>query len=196
MSSSTSEEKKLIRAPGDLVLKFSEAAKRQGKTVYNYITEILEQALRAHRMKRSLEEIIDQYELLELHREAGAVFTPRDVLEYLINEVGAEDAEVLQQLWYRAGGWYGIYLKEKFDHPVDAFIRFLRDGRWDLNEVRVKSDRERLEVRCVSALLSQERTVLLQKFIEGAMHSIGYKTLDQESFRGIIRLWFSPSSVS
>ena len=192
MSKDASREEKLIRAPGDLVSRLKEAANREGKTFYRYVTEIFEQAIRAYDMKRSLKDILDVYEILEVQKEAGAVFTPRDILEYSVEKVSQEDDGTLQRLWYQTGKWYGVYLKEKSEYPVDAFTRLLQDGRWDLNEVTVKRNEETVEFRCVSLLASQERTVLVRNFIEGAMHSLGYGTQEQECFRGIIRLRFIP----
>jgi len=191
MSKDSLKEMKLVRAPADLVSKLSKEANRQGKTFYSYISEILEQAVRAYETKRSLKEIMDAYEVLEIYKEAGGMFTPRDILEYLIKKVYPEDSETLQQLWYQTGRWYGVYFKEKASNSVDSFIRLLREGRWDLNEVTVNRNQETLEFRCVSPLVSQERTLLIQKFIEGAMHSLGYKTQEKECIRGIIRLNFS-----
>ena len=191
MSEDTLKEMKLVRAPANLISKLSEEANRQGKTFYSYISEILEQAVRACETKRSLKDIIDAYEVLEIYKEAGGIFTPRDILEYLIKKVYPEDGETLQRLWYQTGRWYGFYLKEKTSNSVDAFIRLLREGRWDLNDVTVKRNQETLEFKCVSPLVSHERTLLMQKFIEGAMHSLGYKTQEKECIRGIIRLKFS-----
>jgi hypothetical protein len=196
MTKRSSKERKLIRAPGDLVSKLNEAANRQGETLYSYISEILEQAVRAYQMKRSLKEIIDRYELQMIHEEAGATFIPRDVLDYLIEKVYGKNGEDLQKLWYQTGRWYGICLKENLKKPVETFNRLLKDGRWDLSEVTVKRNEGTVEFRCVSTTLSQERTNLLQKFMEGTMHSIGYATLEQECSRGIIHLIFSASEVS
>jgi len=91
MSEGASREKKLIRAPSELVSKLNEAANREGRTLYSCISEVFEQAVRAYEMKRSLKEIIDDYEILEVHKEAGTVFTPRDVIEYLVREVCNEN---------------------------------------------------------------------------------------------------------
>jgi len=192
MSKDASKEEKLIRAPGDLVSRLKEAANREGKTFYRYVTEIFEQAIRAYDMKHSLKEILDVYEILDIHKEAGAVFTPRDILEYSVERISQEDDGTLRRLWYQTGKWYGVYLKEKSEYPVDTFTRLLQDGRWDLNEVTVKRNEETVEFRCVSLLASQERTLLVRNFIEGAMHSLGYGTQEQECFRGIIRLRFIP----
>jgi hypothetical protein len=196
MSREESKKPKLIRAPGDLVTKLNEAANRQGKTFYNYVADIFEQAVRAYEMKRDLKEIIDSYEIFEVYKEAGTVFTPRHIIDYLIERTYNKDGESLQKLWYQTGKWYGIYFKERFNDSLEAFLRLLREGRWDLNEVTMRQNEGTVEFSCISAFISQERTNLIQNFIEGAMHSLGYKTQDKDCFRGIIRLKFSNSNVS
>jgi predicted DNA-binding protein len=190
MSDSDSRKQKLIRAPSDLVSKLSRNASRQGKTLYSYVSEIFEQATRAYEMKRSLREILDDYEILEVPKEAGTIYTPRDVLDYLIQKTYGENGEKLQQLWYNAGKWYGICLKERFEKPLEIFLRLMQEGRWDLNEVTMNHDEGKVEFRCVSAFIPQERTLLLENFIEGAMHSLGYVTREKNCFKGIIRLKF------
>ena len=190
MSRDDSREKKLIRAPADLVAKLNEAANREGKTFYSYVSEVLEQAVRAYEMGRSLKEIIDVYEILEVHRDAGTTAAPRDVLDYLIKTAYGKNSENLEKLWYQSGRWYGVYFKERFKESVDGFIRLLRDGRLGIDQVTMRNDDGMIELRCVSAFLSQERTLLMGNFIEGAMHSLGYKTKEREFFRGIIRLTF------
>ena len=190
MSAAAPKEKKLIRAPSNLILKLNEAANRQGKTFYSYVTEILEQAVRACEMKNTLKEIIDLYEVLEVHKKAGTVFTPKHIIEYLTKKAYQENGETLQQVWYQNGRWYGAYLKERFDDPIEALVRLLKEGRLDLNEVSLERNPEMLELKCISVFLSQERTVLTREFVEGAMHSLGCKIREQECFKGIIRLRF------
>jgi predicted DNA-binding protein len=191
MSESDSRKQKLIRAPSDLVSKLNWTANRQGKTLYSYVSEIFEQAIRASEMKRSLKEVLDSYEVLEISKEAGTIYTPRDVLDYLLQKVYGENGEELQQLWYHAGKWYGIYLRERFEKPLEVFLQLLQEGKWDLNEVTMNQDNGKVEFRCVSTSIPQERTLLLQNLIEGAMHSLGYKTQERNRFKGIIRLKFS-----
>ena len=192
MSKEGRREKKLIRAPADLVAKLSEAASRKGKTIYGYVSEVLEQAVRAYEMGRSLKEIIDVYEVLEVHRDAGTAAAPRDVLDYLVRTVYGEGDEDLERLWHESGRWYGVYLKQRFEDPIEGFLRLLRDGRLGLEQVSMKNEDGELEIRCVSARLSRERTMLIGCFIEGAMSSLGYEMSRRELFRGIIKMTFRP----
>ena len=165
MSKHNSTDKKLIRAPSQLVSKLNEAANLEGKTLYSYVSDVFEQAARAYEMNRSLKEIIDSYEVQEIHREAGTTFIPRDAMEYLIGKVYDENEKTLELLWYQTGKWYGIYLKKRFSDSVEVFIRLLREGKWDLNDVKLERNQEVLELECVSPFLSQTRTLLIQKFI-------------------------------
>jgi hypothetical protein len=194
MTRNVSREKKLIRAPGELIQKLKEAASRQGKTLYSYMTEVLEQAVKAYELGLSLDDVIGDYEILGVYKEAGVTSVPRDFLEFLIKRFSSGDIEVLQRLWYHAGRWCGLYLKGRFSDPVNSLARMLRAGQFDLNEVDVRRKLGFVEFRCVSTLLSQERTLLVCSFIEGAMNSLGYGTLENECFKGIIRLRFSSSA--
>ena len=175
--------------------KINEAAGRQGRTLYSYVSEIFEQSIRAYEMNRSLGDIIDDYEILEVHKEAGTALTPPDLLDYLVAKVYAKNSRNLLQLSYNAGRWYGIYLKERFDDSFKAFMRLLQSGRWDLSEVSTKQNKETIELKCVSAFLSQERTLLIRNFLEGALSSLGYEVKAHDCFKGIIRLRFSPQTV-
>jgi hypothetical protein len=197
MSENVLKDMKLIRAPSVLVTKINNVANQQGKTLYNYISEIFEQAIRAHDMKKSLKEILNEYEILEVQKEAGTIFTPSDILDFIIKEtyIKNNDGELvrttLKQIWYQTGKWYGIYIKSKFSESLKTFVRLLREGRWGLNEVTIKEKGDKTIIKCVSPLLSQDRTFFIQNFINGAMDSLGYKVEGEECFKGIIRLVIS-----
>jgi len=96
----------------------------------------------------------------------------------------------LQAKWYESGKWHGKYLKERFGDPVQAFKNFLEVSRWDLSEVEVRQEGNTVKLRCVSTVLTTEGTELLAKFIEGAMHSIGYQTEKSDCVKGMIVLEF------
>ena len=58
MSEPDSKKQKLIRAPSNLVKRLSQDASHQRKTLYSYVSEIFEQAVRAYDLKRNLKEIL------------------------------------------------------------------------------------------------------------------------------------------
>jgi len=61
----------LIRLPDDLVNELMETSDGQGKPFSVYLTEILEQAIRAHNLNCSLKETVDLYERTIIKKEAA-----------------------------------------------------------------------------------------------------------------------------
>jgi len=104
--------------------------------------------------------------------------------------------EQLEKKWYESGEWHGKYLSEKFEDPIQAFKKFLEATRWDLSEVEVKQNEHTVKFRCISTLLTGKATDLLAKFIEGAMHSMGYPTAKCDTLKGMILLDFENKGSS
>ncbi len=190
------KDKKLIMVSKDLVAQLLEIAGREGKSLSSFIHEVLEQVVRVYGMGRPLKDVVDFFEIMEALKSAGAVFTPTEVLRFLIGEVCPEGRETLQGKWYESGQWYGKFLITKFPDQVDALERLLRASRWDLDEVNVTRGENGVEMRCISMSLPLEETELLRKFIEGSMHSLGYETKKRDCMRGIIFLEFEKTDAT
>jgi hypothetical protein len=67
----------------------------------------------------------------------------------------------------------------------------LKTAGWDLNEVKITRENQKVGVKCVSPILSAESTELLMKFIDGMMNEFGCKTQKQDCSKGIISLEYS-----
>ena len=180
------KEKKLIRAPEDLVDELSDVAARQGKTFYRYVSEIFEQALEANKMNKTLNSIIDSYTLSEISRKTGVVAVPRDFLELGLDRIFSESEEDLLKIWFQTGRMYGLLLKGKFNDEIEAFIRLVKEGLWRVNEVEVKNVEKSLSLRFIAPSISKERSTLLLAFIEGALTSLDYRIDEKNSYKGII----------
>jgi len=187
-----SRGKKLTLVPTDLLERLMRISNREGKTLFSFVSEIFEQALRVYEAKHNLQEVVDFFELMETQKASGAVITPLDVLTYLIGELYPSGKEVLCERWYESGQWYGKYLLDRFhnQNQVDALGKLLSVTRWDLKEVLVKEEDGVVKVRCVSPLLPLENTELLVRFVEGVMDSLGYKVRKEDFMRGIVLLEF------
>lgn len=187
-----SRAKKLTLVPTDLLERIMRISNREGKTLYSFMSEILEQALRVYESRHTLQEVVDFFELMETQKASGAVITPVDVLTYLISEVYPSGKEVLCKRWYESGQWYGKYLLDRFhnQNQVEALGNLLAVTRWDLKEVLVEEESEVVKVRCVSPLLPLQNTELLVRFVEGVMDSLGYKVKNEDFMRGIVLLEF------
>ena len=109
----------------------------------------------------------------------------------MTHKVYATDKDKLLDLWYESGKWYGKYITEKFQDPVQALADLLQVARWDLNEVNVKVIDDKLKLRCTSTALTKEGTEQLLKFIAGALDGMECKILKKESMKGLILVEFT-----
>ena len=191
---SESGKKRAIFVPEDLVKGLMEAASREGKPFNVFVEDVLHRVLKAVEMGYTSEKLTQFLEVVHAQRASSMTLIPFEVLKYMVSKVYPVEGDELQSKWYESGAWYGKYLKEKFDQPVNAVGRLLQATRWDLDEVNVKEEGGTVKFRCVSAILSSEGTSFLLKFIEGAMHGLGYRTENADSVRGIILLEFRPDS--
>jgi len=186
-------EKKLIRAPEDLVDELNEAAAQQGKTFYRYVTEIFEQALEAYRMKKTLGSMVDSYKLTEISRKTGVVAVPGEFLELGLVRASDDGGEFLQ-IWHQTGRMYGLLLKGKFIDELDALVRLVKESLLLVNEVEVKAEEGSKTLRFVTPSISEERSGLLLGFIEGALASLGYEVVEKKEYKGIIDIKITPIS--
>jgi hypothetical protein len=182
--------KKLVYVPEDLLEEVAKASRGRGETISRFVEEALRQAVRVNKAGYNPQQLAEYFEVMQVQRVLGGAFVPLEVLNYLTNKACKEEKEQLGAKWYESGKWHGKYLKEKFEDPAQAFKAFLEASRWDLNEVEIKKEGETVKVRCVSTLLTAEATELLAKFIEGAMHSLGYQTQKTDCLKGMVVLEF------
>jgi len=181
-----SKGRRLVYVPGELVQSLVKASMNEGKSVSKFVEEALRQVLKMNLLGYSPEQARELIEVIHAHKILGGVFVPQDILNYLIENVYKSDKDQLRERWYESGRWHGKYMKEKFEDPLQALKCFLEATRWDLNEIEVKQVENMVKLRCISTVLSTERTELLAKYIEGIMHGLGYKTEKFDCLKGIL----------
>jgi len=193
------QRRKVIAAREDLVNNISILAKRRGATLYSYVNEVLEQAIRAEELGVTLKEVLDSYEFLRANRVGG--LTPLSI--ELLNTIAkiCSENECLQDLERVAldsGKWYGEFITMRFKPSTNAkdlakFLeRILRETRWELTEVSVSCEGSMLRVRAVSLVLNGDATRIVAKYIEGLMNATGFKLKNCDVRKGIIDLLFEP----
>lgn len=187
---SRAKDKRLVYIPGDLVEEVKEISRREGKSLSLFVSDVLKLALKANSLGFGPKQAAEYLDIMRSQRNLGGVFVPSDVLEYLNTAACGTETGQLKMKWYESGKWHGKYINEKFKDPVRALRNFLEATRWDLSEVEVRNGQDIIKFRCISNLLTGEATGLLARFIEGAMHSIGYKTEKSEAMKGMILLDF------
>ena len=190
MSEGRNKGKRLIPIPETLLNGLMEASSKEGKPLNRYVEDALHQAVRIFQAGQDLKGMVRYFEILQSQKASGAVFTPLIVFDFLIKKAYTTDKEKLLDVWFESGKWYGIYLTEKFDNPVQSLADLLQAARWDLNEVDVKKINGEIKFRCTSTALTNEGTELLLKFIEGALAGMDYKIVKSEFMKGLVLVEF------
>jgi len=190
MSKGRSKGKRLIPIPEALLRGLMEASSKEGKPLNRYIEEALQQAIKVFETGQNLKGMIRYFEILQSQKASGAIFTPLTVFDFLTSKVYATDKEKLLDVWFESGKWYGKYLTEKFEDPVQALAELLQAARWDLNEVNVKEIDGKVKFRCTSTALTKAGTELLLKFIEGALDGMKCETVKSEFMKGLVLVEF------
>jgi len=187
LNNATKKDKKLLAVQGDLAQQVIQIANRKGMTVYNLTNDILQQAIKAEGMNRSLDDIVERFRLLEIERSGGAVFATKDTLLFMVEKLYQREKEALLENWYGSGRWYGKYLQVKFDdsEPLDMLEKFLCSCSWDSGEIRISKDGGKLSLTRLSLNDSLEYTELASKFIEGIISTFGYELVKQDVSKGL-----------
>jgi plasmid stability protein len=181
---------KLLSLPEELVARLQRAASRKGLSLTAYAGENLEEALKAEDNGVPLNEAIESYRILRVQLAAGAIQVPRQKLEAVVKSLYSTDKEVTLTDWSEYGKWYGEYLRTLFgENAIDVIGGALKIS-WNLDEVELRRDDMKAELRFASFVLSSEVTELLVNYVTGVMESLGYEKRDGEFIRGLAKLSF------
>jgi len=180
--------RKMLAAREDLVDKVSEIARDRG-TLYDYVNETLEEAIRANSLGLLLKEIIDERWVLESAKDAGFTLVSErlwyDLVERAYQHWGKR---WMKDLWYETGQWYGRYYGD-----LNKFRDVIKSIVWDLSEFEITSEDGALIVRCISPKFSPSYSDLFSKFLEGALKVFGYELTGGDVLKGVINLRFKES---
>lgn len=188
MVAKSGKDRKLVLVPSYIVSDLMEIANKKGQPFYNFVAETLEQALEVYNGGQTLKDVVRSHEFLEAYKSSGARIISDDLFNYLIDKSFHGDETILQDKMYMFGRRCGKTLASKYADPVGELNDFLVAADWNLNDIAVGKEKERVKIRCASPILSVENTSLLSKFIEGIMHQLGYSTQKLECTKGIVSL--------
>jgi predicted DNA-binding protein len=187
-----SKDKKLIAVPGDLLEKIYAVSAREGKTPFLYISEIFEQALRAHDMGKSLRQVIDAYIMIETVKNSGSTIISSESLYAIIRKIYGGSSDELRRKWFETGEWYGKYILAKFGElkNPEELRNLIEAYLWDMNEIHLVRIDDRAVLRCISPHQPLELTELSASFLEGVMSALGYKCVRRDVVKGVILMEF------
>jgi hypothetical protein len=182
-------EKKLVVVRSDILEKIQEMARKENKTLFAIINEILQDALMADESRATIGDLARFYQLMKVEKDSGALIIPADLLLKLIQR--SENNEKLKSEWFLAGEWYGKYLTAKFERPLEVLPALLSTCLWHLSEVKVEVRTEgRTFVNMIAPNIDQQVLELTGKYLEGMMNALGYRAVKSDIVRGVAILEF------
>ncbi len=186
----TKSDFKLISLPEELVDRLQRAASRKGLSLAAYSAENLEEALRAEDNGLPLDEAVESYRILRVQLAAGAIQVPRQSLDRVVKTLFSADKEGTLSDWVEAGKWYGEYLTTLFGEDAIEMISGVLKVSWNLDEVEMRREEMKVELRFASFALSEDVTELLVSYIVGVMGSLGYERRAGGFIGGLAKLSF------
>lgn len=184
--------RKLILIRDDLLEDIIKVTAREGKTVYAFTNEVFEEVLKAYEMQTNPAELLEFYTLMKLEKDRGTVIISLDLLNYLVKKSYEGDKGELLQKWYECGLWCGKYLsiRSQKEDWFETFEKLMKKCAWNISDFSITTRGENVSMKCISPYLTTESTEAFLKFLEGIIHSSGYKTVKNECLKGMVLLDF------
>ncbi|MEM1756429.1 MAG: hypothetical protein QW770_00105 [Candidatus Bathyarchaeia archaeon] len=180
-----SVKRKMLAAREDLVERISDIARRRG-TLYDFVNEVLNEAIRADSMGITLREALNEYGLVKMAKDSGFTLVPERLWYDVIEKVGSRSGWA-RKLWYEAGEWYA-----KFYGSPEKFADSIKKLFWDVVEFNVsKLEDEGLIVRCLCPKFTVPVAELFSSFLEGAYGVFGFHPVKRETSRGVVYMEFT-----
>lgn len=178
----------MLAAQEDIANRIVKLAQRKDMTVYQTVNDILEQALRVEEVGINLKQVVDERWMLERAQETGFTFTIEQLLYRIVDKAYELDKEKHTEIWREIGHWYGKYYQSKHDEPLEAFKEALDLFTLGTSEYNLENNNRNLKFSFIGEKLTPGYIELYSIFIEELLNVLGYKLLDKEINRGIIKL--------
>lgn len=185
------DDTKLIKVPKALANQLKLVAGRLGTNTSEFATEALTQALRVDDMGSNLENAVDMFELVIVHKGAGFVNIPRTSLSHYLKTMAENDPETEWSRWLEAGKWYAAYLSSKM--PSEKILGFLEDDLkvfWNLDETEIKEEDVMVYFRACSFNMSTDVTKMLGLYTKGIFQELGYSVNEEDILQGLVSFKF------
>jgi len=182
-------KRKTLFAREDLVNRLLSIAKQQGRSLYGLVNEIFELVIRAEVLGVNLQKAFEERWILKKARKDGFILVPEGLL-YEMAEIAYQNSkdEALKR-WFEAGVWLAKrYMEVESEEPLEAFKRSLKAYSWNMEEMLIEEENEKISIRIISPRMPETYAKLYSTFIEGALNTFGYKIAKKEVSFGNVRL--------
>jgi len=185
------DDTKLIKVPKALAAQVKLVTGRIGTNVSEYTTDALSQALRIEDMDSNLEEAVDTFQMVQVHKGAGLVNLPRNSLTRIVSLLPDEAVAMFQEGSLEAGRWYAAYLSSKLS--PESILTFLQSDlriSWNLDEVEIVKEDVLIHFRATSFNMPMSVTELFVLYTRGVFEELGYSINEEDVLPGLISFKF------
>lgn len=187
------KSRKLILVRSDLLEQAAKITAKEGRTLFSFTNDIFEQAIKAYEMSVTLAEALEFYRMITIGKHVGYAVIPQEIFRHMTKKLCTVEREELLKKWHESGFWSGSYLKVKFKNNfLETLRKFLKAVLWNLDEISINTNQDKIYVKCFSPNISLECTEMISKFIEGIFNSFGYVVEHNSCLRGIIAMKLKP----
>ena len=181
----------MLAAREQIANRVAELARRRGTTVFQTVNDILEQAVRVEEMGLSLEEVVDKREALEKARRLGFAFTIERLLYEVVDLANYRAKDDVSEIWMDAGRWYGKYFVSRSKDGIGEFREAMELLSFGTYEFELRENRDGgISIACVGERFTPAYSGLFSLFIEGVLEAFGYRAVERDVSKSIIRLRF------
>jgi hypothetical protein len=181
----------MLAVRGELADRVSEIAKHRGFTLFSFVNDALDSAIKIEQQGLTVDEVLQGHRTLQAAKEAGFVPCPESLLYEAVDLAYWAEGERLSDSWLEAGARCAkLYLVREIHSPLDRFKRDIRDLTWHASDISLdegKADRN-LIVRCLGRKFSEGYALLFSRFLEGAFSTLGYSCERREVAKGALVL--------
>ena len=184
-------KRKTFVAREDLINRLSEFSEQRGYSLYALVNEVLELAIKAEEAGVDLKRVVEEYRAVKAAREAGFILTLERLWYDMADLVYEQAKDEALKGWFDVGAWFAkryVALGGKVGESFRAFVKDLEAFVWNVSEFTVETVKGKVYVRLVSPRFTEAYTYLFRAFIGGALDAFGYRVVEEEVGRGIMRL--------
>jgi hypothetical protein len=186
---SKSCDRKAFFAREDLLKRLSAVAKERGCSLYELVNEIFELAVACDSLGSNLKMAVDSRRELSAAKGAGFVLGLENLWYEMTNLAFKKDKRAVLKSWFDAGVWFATrYVSGDGDVPLLDFRGDLVAFTWNAPELKLINSGNKVSLSVTSPRFTESYTVLFAAFLEGALKAFGFKVIDKEVSRGVIRL--------
>jgi hypothetical protein len=176
-------------ARADLLERLSEMAEKRGYTLTATVNEIFEKALKADAMSISVVSLVEEGAILDAARKAGFILGLESLWHGMIELAYRKARDEASKMWFEAGVWLAKrYTTGDYKDPLLAFKQDLETFAMNVYEFNLQRVGKLLRVSIIGPSFPESYAFFLLRFLEGALETFGYKMVEGEALKGLVRL--------